>query len=138
MQNYASDLLQPTAHLILRTILSVFPSCRIFRELDFPSEAQLEEEKQDWTNMVLFCRANSAASVTFRDPVPADFLGSGSRQEYMMPKIEVPLDSVDKEDMSDVLMANNTMRLTASQRKSALGHWRVMRTVLPPKIWELW
>ena len=88
--------------------------------------------------MVLFCRANSAAAVTFREPIPADFLGSGSRQEYMVPKIEMPLDSVDTEDMSDVLTVRNTMRLTTSQRKSAVGHWEVMRTVLPPKIWELW
>ena len=88
--------------------------------------------------MVLFCRANSAAAVTFREPIPADFLGSGSRQEYMVPKIEMPLDSVDMEDMSDVLTVRNTMRLTTSQRKSAVGHREVMRTVLPPKIWELW
>ena len=68
----------------------------------------------------------------------ADFLGSGARQEYMMPKIEIPLETVDTLDMSDVLRVNNTMRLTETQRKSAVGHWRVMRTVLPPKIWELW
>lgn len=88
--------------------------------------------------MVLFCRARSSAPVTFRDPIVADFLGSGARQEYMMPKIEIPLETVDRLDMSDVLRVNSTIRLTETQRKSAVGHWRVMRTVLPPTIWELW
>lgn len=88
--------------------------------------------------MVLFCKASSSSPVTFREPVLADFLGSGSRQEYMIPKIEIPLDTVDKADMSDLLRVANTFKLTAAQRESAVGHWKVMRTVLPPKIWELW
>lgn len=56
----------------------------------------------------------------------------------MIPKIEIPLDTVDKADMNDLLRRSNTFRLRAAQRESAVGHWKVMRTVLPPKIWELW
>lgn len=90
--------------------------------------------------MVLFCKASSSTPVTFREPVRADFLGSGSRQEYMIPKIEIPLDTVEKADISDsdTLRWKKRSKLIAAQRESAVGHWKVMRTVLPPKIWELW
>lgn len=138
-QNYASDLLQPTTHLILRTIFSVFPSCRIFRELEQPSAEQIEEDGQDFTNMVVFCHAqNTRSGVHFRKPVEADYLGSPSIKAYLVPKFEIPLEGIDISDLSDVLRMNNTRRLAETQKKSAMGHWRVMRTVLPPKVWELW
>ena len=88
--------------------------------------------------MVVFCKGSSLSAVTFRQPASADFLGSGSRQVYMVPNIDVPLEAVDRADMTDLLRVNNTMRMIGAQKESAVSHWKVMRTVLPPKIWELW
>jgi hypothetical protein len=36
------------------------------------------------------------------------------------------------------LSSNDTERFRGWQEKSAMGHWAVMRTVLPEKIWEDW
>lgn len=55
-----------------------------------------------------------------------------------MPQHEIDLSTFNLEDMDDVLRKNNTEKLTETQRKSAVGHWNVMRDVVPGKIWELW
>jgi hypothetical protein len=88
--------------------------------------------------MVIFC-TNSADPVTFRKPVEADFLGSGARKVFLLPKHEV-LDDASKllKGNGGVLLRNNTERFTSWQQTSALGHWAVMRTVLPQAIWEDW
>lgn len=88
--------------------------------------------------MVLFCRARSDAAITFREPVERDFLRSGARKAYLVPKHEILRGQFDLEDMRDVLRANDTATLEETQRKSAVGHWNVMRTVVPGKVWELW
>ena len=88
--------------------------------------------------MVLFCRARSAAPITFREPLERDFLRSGARKAYLVPRHEIALAAFDLEDGGDVLRRNDTGRLVATQTRSAVGHWNVMRTVVPGKIWELW
>ena len=87
--------------------------------------------------MVLSCRARSEAPITFREPVERDFLRSGARQVYLVPKHEIELSTFDLEDMEDVLRRNDTSRLVETQSKSAVGHWNVMRTVMPGKVWEM-
>jgi hypothetical protein len=87
--------------------------------------------------MVLFCRARSDAAITFREPVERDFLRSGARKAYLVPRHEIGMATFDLEDAGDVLRANDTGRLEETQRRSAVGHWKVMRTVVPGKIWEL-
>ncbi|KFY11669.1 hypothetical protein V492_04338 [Pseudogymnoascus sp. VKM F-4246] len=136
--NYASDLLQPSTHLVIRTVLAIFPSCRIYRETATPTAAELAAAGQDFTNMVLFCRARSKELITFREPVERDFLRSGSRKAYLVPQHEILRDEFDLEDMGNVLRSNDTVALEETQRRSAVGHWNVMRTVVPGKIWELW
>lgn len=44
----------------------------------------------------------------------------------------------EKEEDGGVLSKNDTERFRGWQQKSALGHWAVMRTVLPSEIWEGW
>jgi hypothetical protein len=88
--------------------------------------------------MVFFCRAHSEAPITFREPVERDFLRSGARKAYLVPKHEILREEFDLKDVGDVLRANNTAMLEETQQKSAVGHWNVMRTVVPGKIWELW
>lgn len=122
--------------MVIQTILSVFPSCRIFRESEPPTEEAVRESGQDFTNVVIFCK-KSDTPVTFRSPVAGDFLRSRARDMFLVPKHEVTIEDFKAEDVG-LLMGNGTAELEAGQGVSAVGHWEVMRTVIPPKIWELW
>lgn len=130
--NYAGDLGTPSASLVYRTIASIFGSCRVFREEPAPNKAN----DGDFTNMVFFCRKPSTEPVKFRKPVEADFLGSGLRKAYMVPQHEIPAGQFEAEGA--VLSAKNAGLLEKYQTKSAIGHWKVMRTVLPEGVWENW
>lgn len=130
--NYAGDVAMPAASIIHRTINSVFPSCRVFREDEPPAPGS---KPDDFTNMVFFCRKDDVP-VAFRDPKPSDWLGSSTRRLYMLPKHEIPASAFD--DQAPVLRSGKTAHLEKWHAKSALGHWHVMRTVLPDAIWENW
>jgi len=130
--NYAGDLSMPAASLVYRTILSVFPSCRAFRENEAPEAGS---QGADFTNMVFFCR-KEPGPIKFRRPVEADFLGSGARREYLLPKYEISPDSFERH--GSVLKKGQTRELRRWQTKSAIGHWKLMRTVLPDGVWENW
>lgn len=130
--NYAGDLAMPAVSIIYRTVTSVFPSCRAFREDEAPAPGARPE---DFTNMVFFCRKKEG-SIRFRRPIEADFLGSGARKEFLLPKHEIMADMFDT--TVDVLKSGKTKELERWQAKSAIGHWKVMRTVLPDAIWENW
>ncbi|PMD48112.1 spermine/spermidine synthase [Hyaloscypha variabilis F] len=136
--NYAGDLLLPSGRIIVQTIKAVFPTCRIFRESAAPSEEQIFQDGRDFTNMVIFC-TNAADDVTFRKPTEKDMLGSGARKMFLLPTHEVD-QSVFALEESDggILRRNDTERFRGWQEKSAMGHWAVMRTVIPEKIWEDW
>ena len=95
----------------------------------------------DFTNLVIFCHKTAKGSLKFRKPVDADYLDSESRREYMMPKYEVNMGRADLGTGGEILSIKSprAMKQMASwQSKSALGHWQVMRQVLPDRIWELW
>ena len=47
-------------------------------------------------------------------------------------------ESIDNEEDTGLLYANGTEKFRKWQQSSALGHWGVMRTVLPREIWEDW
>lgn len=130
--NYAGDLATAPASLIYRTITSVFSSCRVFREVEAPSTDSAEV---DFTNMVFFCTKTSKP-IEFRKPVESDFLGSGARQEHLLPKYEIP--SAKFRHGGHVLTTRNTKELEKWQVKSAIGHWKLMRTVMPAAVWENW
>ncbi|KAG9243199.1 S-adenosyl-L-methionine-dependent methyltransferase [Calycina marina] len=132
--NYAGDLLLPSARIVIHTIKTVFPSCRIFRE--HPRD-NFEDSSADFTNMVIFC-INSDAPINFRKPVPRDFLSSGTRESFLVPKHEVLEEHMAIQEEDGVLLRNGTERFRKWQEQNALGHWAVMRTVLPKEIWENW
>lgn len=141
--NYAGDLLLPPLRIIVRTIKSVFPTCRIYRESAPPSAATLAEEKQDFTNMVIFCTNSASQPVTFRKPNEKDFLGSRARRQFLLPLHEVDdaamsVGGEEKEGEGGILRSNETERFVPWQQQSASGHWTVMRTVLPAQVWEQW
>ena len=90
--------------------------------------------------MVMFCRKMNE-SFTFRDPVEADCLGSQARRYHLLPQHEVDASyfngRVSGEEQG-ILRRGRTQELEAFQRESAVGHWRIMRTVLPDIVWESW
>jgi hypothetical protein len=111
---------------------------------------KLAEEKRDFTNMVIFCTnsASPSSTISFRKPTEKDFLGSRARRAFLLPKHEVTeemlkmgvdgTEVVEKEGEGGILRSNETERFVAWQQQSALGHWAVMRTVLPGWVWEEW
>ncbi|EER40650.1 spermine/spermidine synthase [Histoplasma capsulatum H143] len=133
--NYAGDLSLPSSGLIVRTIKSVFPSCRIFRESEPPADTR----EGDFTNMVIFCKQTDSP-LEFRNPTEADFLGSKSRESYLLPQYEINAASFAKpeEDQQDILAVGHAGNLVRWHSQSAAGHWKIMRTVLPAFVWENW
>ncbi|KAL8769379.1 MAG: hypothetical protein Q9209_004606 [Squamulea sp. 1 TL-2023] len=131
--NYAGDLRLRSASLVVQTVLSVFPTCRLFRE-DVGSE---DDTETDFTNLVMFCR-KAAGPFSFRQPTSADFLGSQARQYHLLPQHEVEPDLLVNRYSQDVIRRENTQDLANAQMNSALGHWKVMRSVLPDAVWENW
>lgn len=131
--NYAGDLRLRSASMVVRTVLSVFRTCRLFREEAEPPE----ESKTDFTNLVLFCR-KAAGSFKFRQPTRDDFLGSQARQHHLLPRYEMNKQYFTKRHGTDVVTKRNSAELEKSQYQSALGHWKVMRSVLPDAVWENW
>ncbi|KAJ4385840.1 hypothetical protein N0V85_008063 [Neurospora sp. IMI 360204] len=146
--NYAGDFSLPPPLLITNTIRSVFgpSSCRIFREHP-RDEAQAElHNGRDFTNMVIFCTKSSTQEITFRNPTSRDLLNSPSREAFLLPKWEVTDEdllrgvngSVEEAEKLGVLMRNDTAVLEKWQEVSALGHWEIMRGVLPEVVWVNW
>lgn len=90
-------------------------------------------------------------AITFRKPVVGDFLGSKAREAFLLPvhevdymkfvdgggngRKEVKSGGVEGEGM---LFKNGTEQFRGWQQTSALGHWSVMRTVVPGWVWENW
>lgn len=87
--------------------------------------------------MVIFCH-KASDPLTFRLADMDDFLQSRTRQTYLQPKHEVKVLNFMGEDGGDVLTKNNTAVMKEWHQASAVGHWEIMRKVMPSKIWELW
>lgn len=135
--NYAGDFTLPPPKIVYKTIKSVFPSCRIFRE-QARDGALVEKEKRDFTNMVIFCVKDAGRPVAFRPATPADLLQSGMRNNFLVPRHEVFETDFTAGGEVAVLRRNDTSALEKWHGKSALGHWEVMRVVLPDFVWESW
>lgn len=90
--------------------------------------------------MVIFCKKDNATPLTFRDPIPRDYLGSKARETFLVPKHELdPQRFADIEHRGrPVLIAKEAGRLYKYQDRSVLEHWKIMRDVLPAIVWETW
>ncbi|KAL2197934.1 S-adenosyl-L-methionine-dependent methyltransferase [Corynascus similis CBS 632.67] len=138
--NYAGDFALPPPRIVVNTIKSIFPACRIFREHPRDEEA-FAKSGGDFTNMVIFCTKQADdATIAFRLPGERDLLNSPSREAFLLPRHEVREADflVNEEEAGGVLMRNETERLEKWHEVSAAGHWAVMRTVLPDAVWEAW
>lgn len=122
----------------MNTIKEVFPSCRVFREGEPPSEEAIEETGRDFDNVIVYC-TKTGEKVNFREPKEADYLQSLARRAFLLPKHEVD-ESAFSAAAADagILRVNETEKLSEWHDKSALGHWAVMRTVVPSHIWQDW
>ncbi len=144
--NYAGDLTLGSTNMVLKTIHAVFPACRIFRET--PPKKDLKPGETDFINMIVFCVKNvhdaessksKGPAFQFRKAREEDFLGSLSRRHYLQPKeeLEVPF-TYTKPVEGEEEWRLDTKELEKYHEESAVGHWRVMRTVLPDGVWEMW
>ncbi|CAN9189120.1 unnamed protein product [Alternaria alternata] len=140
--NYAGDLTLGSTRLVLNTIHAIFPACRLFR--DSPAPEEHKEGEADFINMVIFCVKNDhglgKAAVKFRDAVPKDFLGSIARTNFLQPqkKLEVKYDFVSKENGGRVMGNADVGELEKFHEDGAVSHWKIMRSVLPEGVWEMW
>ncbi|KAI1760283.1 S-adenosyl-L-methionine-dependent methyltransferase [Hypoxylon sp. FL1150] len=136
--NYAGDFTLPPLGIVMNTIREVFPSCRVFREGESPSEEATEETGRDFDNVIVYC-TKTGEKVNFREPKEADYLQSLARRAFLLPKHEVD-ESAFSAAAADagILRVNETEKLSEWHDKSALGHWAVMRTVVPNYIWQNW
>ncbi|KAH8884702.1 S-adenosyl-L-methionine-dependent methyltransferase [Thozetella sp. PMI_491] len=134
--NYAGDFTLPPPKVVVETIREVFPSCRIFREHP-RDEDEVEKTGRDFTNMVIFC-TKTERRITFRKPTRRDLLNSPSRDSFLFPKHEVTDGHFLTGHDEGILRRNDTEKLVKWHEKSAVGHWNVMRNVLPPLVWENW
>jgi hypothetical protein len=87
--------------------------------------------------MVIFC-VKTDRPVTFRKATTTDLLQSRTREHFLVPKHEVSDEDFMAVEEASILRKNDTAALAKWHEKSALGHWEVMRIVLPDVIWEQW
>ncbi|EEQ28811.1 spermine/spermidine synthase family protein [Microsporum canis CBS 113480] len=134
--NYAGDIALPLAGLVVRAITSTFSSCRIFRDnKPLPGSSS----RRDLTNMTIFCK-KTPGTIKFRIPEPKDYLGTYSRKDSLIPRLEFSPDafSKDAQGNDDALGPSAPKELAYWQFQGAIGHWHVMRSVLPDSVWEKW
>lgn len=143
--NYAGDLALGSTRLVLNTIHAVFPSCRLFR--DSPQADGWQPGDPDFINMVVFCvkeergkDERGRTAITFREPTEDDFRGSIARRNFLKPKdeLEIGFEFAGEENGGNVMRRKDVGELEKWHERGAVSHWRIMRTVLPDGVWEMW
>ena len=139
--NYAGDASTAPAKQVLSTVNRVFEGkCRLFR--DHPPEG----EDSAFSNMVIFClnptSKRASRPLSFRQPVQADYLGSISRQNYLLPRADLEIRFPSHEEMAgekfQIITKDNVGKFRKEQLESAKKHWKIMREVVPAFVWENW
>jgi spermidine synthase len=133
--NFAGDITMPPTKIVFNTIAKVFPTCRVYR--DTPPY-----EEESFLNMVVYCTKLNA-KIEWRATTNEDYLGSMARRAFMPPdegyELELPKIFGERKYLaSDILTRANETALEEFRLDSALRHWKIMRTVLPDKVWENW
>ena len=149
--NYAGDASMTPTKQVLNTINTVFRGhCRIFRDSPLT-----DDQDSGFSNMVVFClnpddtgSSGSSSSnssnkgkkrPTFRNPVEADYLGTTSRQHYLVPNPALELQFPDMlGEKVQLLTTGNMGSFQTQQIDSARRHWKIMRQVVPGVVWENW
>lgn len=140
--NYAGDLSLGSTRLVLNTIHSIFPACRLYR--DSPPAPDYQPGDPDFINMVVFCVKNDhdqgKLAIKFRHADEDDFMGSIARKNYLQPKpeLEINFEYTEPERGGKVMNRADVGELEKWHKQGAVSHWRIMRTVLPDGVWEMW
>ncbi|KAF2787426.1 hypothetical protein K505DRAFT_329697 [Melanomma pulvis-pyrius CBS 109.77] len=140
--NYAGDMALPSTRLVLNTIHSVFPACRLFRDSPPPPDAKPGDP--DFINMVVFCVKNDSgkgkSAISFREADEKDWKGSIARSNFLRPRdeFELKFDYISPENGGKIMKKSGVDELEKWHKLGAISHWRIMRTVLPDGVWELW
>ncbi|KAK7192382.1 hypothetical protein DPSP01_004967 [Paraphaeosphaeria sporulosa] len=141
--NYAGDLALGSTQLVLNTIHAVFPACRLFR--DQPPSPSHQFGDPDFINMVVFCVKSDPshlgkAAITFRTAGEKDLLGSLARRNYLQPRdeLEIQYTYVPEGQGGRTMGRADVGELEKYHEEGAVSHWRIMRTVLPDGVWEMW
>ncbi|KAH9938638.1 uncharacterized protein B0H18DRAFT_1112769 [Fomitopsis serialis] len=140
--NFAGELESPSSRAIVVTLESMFGHCRAFCD-----EMDPYEQPQPYHNWLLVCSKSPNTPLTFRAPTSADFLGSPqranvlstlSRREVDLQHVRDAIATLDEKKREEYLLMDAKIAGTISkwQEKDALGHWRIMRNVLPDIFWE--
>ena len=137
--NYAGDLTLGSTRLVLNTIHAVFPACRLFR--DSPAPDDHKEGESDFINMVIFCvkddHGKGKKAVGFRKATSKDWLGSIARRNFLQPQDELEV-RFEYEKGGQVMGRADVAELEAYHEEGAVSHWKIMRSVLPAGVWEMW
>lgn len=140
--NYAGDLALGSTQLVLNTIHAVFPACRLYR--DQPRPADHKPGDPDFINMVVFCVKNDGGkgkdAIRFRAATDADMMGSLARRNYLQPReeLEIAYEYVPAAKGGREMKRADVGELEKFHKEGAVSHWRIMRTVLPDGVWEMW
>jgi len=141
--NYAGTVHDDAAHAILATLLAVFAQCRIFHDHDI---AQGKFSAKELMNIVFFCTPSSTP-FKFRGAKKTDYLNTAIRRHFLnqLDRREIPIASVlgdhyakNTTDLSRWIIADANNPLGMWQRRSAIEHWKVMRTALPHNVWNVY
>lgn len=90
---------------------------------------------------MIFC-TKSTTPFRFRPAFEKDYLNTYSRQSFLYPKFEVNLDKLFGKDGNgeprrfDVLDGRTMEEFEEMQRRGAVHHWEIMRTVIKKEGWE--
>ncbi|KAH6644075.1 S-adenosyl-L-methionine-dependent methyltransferase [Boeremia exigua] len=137
--NYAGDLTLGSTKLVLNTIHAVFPACRLFRDTAAPDDHK--EGDSDFINMVIFCVKNDLGmgkkAIGFRKATQKDFLGSLARRNFLQPREELEV-KYEYTEGAEVMGRADVAELEAYHEEGAVSHWKIMRSVLPAGVWEMW
>ncbi|TKA73047.1 hypothetical protein B0A55_08126 [Friedmanniomyces simplex] len=149
--NYAGDLRLEITTRILNTIHQTFDGqCKIFG--DAPTTTS--DGGEHFLNMAVFCR-NSPGPIAFRPATRADWLGSRSREQHLLPRadFEIPFPSAQTKTATQdgdgggdgggekdrrILRKGEESVWRRQQEESAIRHWWIMRRVWPDVVWEMW
>ncbi|KAI0638350.1 hypothetical protein C8Q77DRAFT_1090690 [Trametes polyzona] len=135
--NFAGILESDSAKAIVNTLQATFPQCRAF----YDSLQQSHNVTSEFLNWVFFCTLSSEP-LEFHKPKESDFLGSYLRRHVLtqLPEREADLseviDSIPADKRERYLLKDGANPLGDWQQKEAIGHWKIMREVLPDIYWE--
>ncbi|KAG0148691.1 hypothetical protein CROQUDRAFT_654524 [Cronartium quercuum f. sp. fusiforme G11] len=127
--NFAGKPTGQAGMLVLSTLFSVFPHCRIFSE-----KTDEPKTESDFQNLVVFCMPDTRPE--FRPLTEADVFGSRHRYWILnnLTDQELMISGLPRSNL--ILNEKSGNELELAQIKSAIDHWGVMREVLSDSAWE--